>query len=283
MLDLYINFKNSLQSLMRALEVAVNNAQNTDTAGYKNQKVTFKQVFREAIHSGTVVTNPMHTGSGIEVSRVDTDFSQGSVKPAGPLDVAIVGKGYFLVGDPKQNQFKRNGKFITDFNNQYIIDAEGEKVLGYKVDPNTGLPSDNKLVPIETNGEVDIGFIDGGILVSNFNKAKTSNDISPTPMYRLALSLPRNESGLIQRSGVFQETASSGSRLNPGFSDSAISDQDLSGQYGSIKAESLEGSNFDIAKIALEMNLLQRSVSATQGVIDNVGKVLSGLMSKIGG
>ena len=289
MLDLYINFKNSIQALMRALEISVNNAQNFNTTGYKNQSASFAQVYSEAIHSGTDITNPMHTGNAVTLGAINIDFSQGSLTLGSQLDCAIVGEGFFLLS-PSTTDFSastgtmlltRSGKFRADRANQFLVDDNGRNVLGFEVDPTTGEPINDELVPIQTNGEVDIGFVDGGILVSDFNAAKDSEDIVPTPMYRLALSTVQNKSGLLQDSGIFHETVSSGSRLNIGFSGSNIVGEGLSGQYGAIESESLEGSNFDIAKIALEMNQLQRAFSANQGVVDNVGKVLSGLMSKI--
>jgi flagellar hook protein FlgE len=100
-------------------------------------------------------------------------------------------------------------------------------------------------------------------------------------MYQLALTSVTNKQGLIKTGAMFRPSPSSGNLLAIGVSDAAISTDALSGTYGSVKGEMLEGSNFDIAKIALDMNQLQRSLTATQGALDNVGKVLTNLMSKI--
>jgi flagellar hook protein FlgE len=170
---------------------------------------------------------------------------------------------------------------MTDSNYRYLKDANGNFVYGYRLNPTTGKPINSELVPIETNGEVDIGFENGGILASNFQAAKSDDAITSTPMYQLALTSVTNKQGLIKTGAMFRPSPSSGNLLAIGVSDAAISTDALSGTYGSVKGEMLEGSNFDIAKIALDMNQLQRSLTATQGALDNVGKVLTNLMSKI--
>ena len=43
--------------------------------------------------------------------------------------------------------------------------------------------------------------------------------------------------------------------------------------YQIIIGENLEGANVDIARVALDMNLIQRGINATQGIIDNIKKI----------
>ena len=63
----------------------------------------------------------------------------------------------------------------------------------------------------------------------------------------------------------------SGEQLSVGISGSSISTES-SGIYGLVFGEMVESSNVEIAKVALDMNLLQRGFSATQGIIDNITK-----------
>jgi flagellar hook protein FlgE len=288
MLDLFINFKNTITTLIRSLEKSTENAQNLNVSGYKNQTVTFEQTYIEAT-SGTVDQNPQSPGSGITIAGYRIDFTQGALTAGTPLDAAIDGEGFFLLSpstDPSSVTsanavLTRSGQFMTDSNYRYLKDANGNFVYGYRLNPTTGKPINSELVPIETNGEVDIGFENGGILASNFQAAKSDDGITSTPMYQLALTSVTNKQGLIKTGAMFRPSPSSGNLLAIGVSDAAISTDALSGTYGSVKGEMLEGSNFDIAKIALDMNQLQRSLTATQGALDNVGKVLTNLMSKI--
>ena len=288
MLDLFINFKNTITTLIRSLEKSTENAQNLNVSGYKNQTVTFEQTYIEAT-SGTVDQNPQSPGSGITIAGYRIDFTQGALTAGTPLDAAIDGEGFFLLSpstDPSSVNssnaiLTRSGQFMTDSNYRYLKDANGNFVYGYRLNPTTGKPINSELVPIETNGEVDIGFENGGILASNFQAAKSDDAITSTPMYQLALTSVTNKQGLIKTGAMFRPSTSSGNLLAIGVSDAAISTDALSGTYGSVKGEMLEGSNFDIAKIALDMNQLQRSLTATQGALDNVGKVLTNLMSKI--
>ena len=81
---------------------------------------------------------------------------------------------------------------------------------------------------------------------------------NPTPIYRLALTTFQNKEGLISSSGgAYKNTFASGDAFTAGISGGQMS-QDTSQTYGEIFGTQLEGSNVDIAKVALDMNLLNR-------------------------
>lgn len=288
MLDLYINAKNSLDGLNSALRIAISNANNFNTPGFKYTFASFTTVYSEALSSGTATQNPLQLGTSMTLGATRVDFSQGNISIGSPLDVAILGEGFFILsasdsdfssGAPKL--YSRAGSFIVDSSNTFLTDSFGRKVYGFKVDEN-GNPTSNELVPIETDGESDIGFIEGGILAANWNASKTDVNIDPKPLYRLALTSFQNKQGLVLKNGgAFQQTVASGDSFAPGAANSRIGSSGNS--YGDLQAEAIETTNVDVARVALDMNLLNRGFSAVTGVIDDITKILSNLISKLPG
>ena len=140
----------------------------------------------------------------------------------------------------------------------------------------------DKLTALNVAGETDIGFIDGGILVKNFNAyndAVAAGDPNPplqVPLYRLALTTFQNKQGLVVLDGAaYHATIAAGNEIEPSTSGSSV--------YGDILGNKLESSNIDVAKVALDMALMNRGFSAIQGVIDDVNKVTNNLISKLAG
>jgi len=286
MFDMYKSIGNTVNALNSALRIAISNADNFNTPGFKYTYASFTSMVNEVVSSGTEKTNPLELGGSMTLGSTSTDFAQGNLSFGTNLDVAVVGEGFFALSDSpldfgsnSNKVYTRSGKFQVDFQNKYLTDAFGRKVYGYKLDT-AGNIIDHNLVPIETNSETDIGFIDGGILVSNYQKRKddiAAGSASPAenvPLYRLALTSFQNKQGLITVEGAaFRGTPASGEPLSFGAA--------TEGSYGNIKASTLESSNIDVAKIALDMALLNRGFSAVQGMIDDLNKIMSGLISKL--
>ena len=288
MLDLFINSKNSLSGLEAALRIAISNANNFNTPGFKYTYSSFTTVYAEAVSSGTETQNPIHFGNAMTLGATSTDFSQGNLSLGTQLDAAIVGEGFFIMSSSPNDfeadaakVFTRAGRFQLDFNNKYIVDSFGRKVYGYELNA-AGKPKSNKLVPLETQDSADVGIIAGGLLVSNFTEAK-QDATTAKPMYQLALTTFQNKQGLVVTSGgAYSTTVASGDQLDISVSGGQLAPGSAS-RYGDVLGENLESANIDVAKVALDMNILNRSFQAVQGVIDDISKILSGLISKIGG
>jgi flagellar hook protein FlgE len=284
-LDLYVNSRNSLIGLETALRIAMSNANNFNTPGYKYVFASFSTMYAEAISSGTETTNPKHVGASMSIGATSTDYSQGNISIGSNLDVALSGEGFLMVSasaiayqesDPKL--YTRSGRFVLDSENKYITDTYGRKVYGFKVD-SEGNPINSELVPIETDGHLDVGFTDGGIFVANFNKNKQGSG-EAKPLYRLAVTSFQNKQGLVLTSGgAYRPTAATGDRFVPGIAQGKIGD--TNNTFADILPESLETSNVDVARVALDMNILNRAYSAIQAVIDDNSKIMSSLISKI--
>ena len=282
MLDLYVSNKNALVSLESALRIAISNANNFNSPGYKYTFSSFTTMYTEAMSSGTYTTNPIETGSGMTLGSTSTDFSQGNITIGTALDIAIVGEGFFQVStsssefdSSSSKLFTRAGRFQVDSSNTYLVDDFGRKVFGFPTDSDGNITS-NTLEPIQTSGYVDIAFEDGGYLVAN----PTSD--SPISLYQIGLTTFQNKEGLVSTSGgAYTNTIAAGEEFETGVAGEAIA-EDTTTTYGDIYSESLESSNVDIAKVALDMNLLNRGFAAVQAVIDDVTKIIGEIIKKIG-
>ncbi|MDI6448115.1 flagellar hook protein FlgE [Anaerobaca lacustris] len=121
-----------LQAHQKMLDVAGNNLANVNTTAFKSSQVTFSELLGETLQQASQPTaqiggtNPQQMGSGVGVSGITPNMSQGNiVKTGNPLDVALEGAGYFVVSDGERSLYSRAGTFGVDES-------------GYLVDPSTG-------------------------------------------------------------------------------------------------------------------------------------------------
>ncbi|HKE15165.1 MAG TPA: flagellar basal-body rod protein FlgF [Kofleriaceae bacterium] len=89
-----------------ALDVAATNIANASTTGYKAERVTF----------GQALANTRAKDSAFAaVAAVSSDSSAGSLRRTdNPLDVALLGDGYFGVNTPAGVRYTRAGDFRLD-------------------------------------------------------------------------------------------------------------------------------------------------------------------------
>lgn len=134
-----------LRSSTQQLDVISQNIANSATSGFKASRAEFASI----VSGGSP--------GGVEVSRVSQDFDKdGSKEYTGrPLDMAISGKGFFMVTDSSgQTKYTRSGMFGTDKDNN-IVNGAGMKLQGYGVNATTGAVETGKLVDLKV-GESSI-------------------------------------------------------------------------------------------------------------------------------
>lgn len=167
----------------KKLDVVGNNIANSTTTAFKSQRVRFQDMISQNLaqatgpNATTGGTNAKQVGLGVAVAGIDTVTSTGSMQPTSrPLDAAIDGPGYFVVGtgiapdasnstdvgtipqpDPATHlmapngvtvNFTRDGSFTLDPQGS-LLTSDGLRVYGYandnvaidytagKADPNT--------------------------------------------------------------------------------------------------------------------------------------------------
>ncbi len=128
------SFSTPLSGLTAAqgqLQSVSNNLANINTDGYKDQTLTFADVF-----SQTGATNgsgdPLQTGSGVTISSTDADFTEGSLNVTGTSsNMALSGNGFFVTQSSSGlHDYTRAGDFTTNKAGQ-ITTPNGELLLGY--------------------------------------------------------------------------------------------------------------------------------------------------------
>ncbi len=126
-----------LASSSKAIDVVSNNIANASTVGFKGASAQFADVFASSL-TGSVST--IQIGIGSSINAVRQAFTQGNLTTTNnPLDMAINGNGFFRVA-LRDGTFAltRNGQFNID-NDGYIINANGDRLMGYQeTDPLTG-------------------------------------------------------------------------------------------------------------------------------------------------
>jgi flagellar basal body rod protein FlgG len=105
--------------LTREFDIITHNLANVSTAAYKRRCSMFSSVLAQQ--------------AGADESRAGAsaiDFSQGNLVQTGrTLDVALYGKGFFVVETPEGPLYTRNGIFRANANGQ-IVDSEGRALAG---------------------------------------------------------------------------------------------------------------------------------------------------------
>lgn len=124
------------------LDEIANNIANADTIGYKAGTVQFSALLSEQVAGATAPTtgsggvNPVAVGSGVRVSSVITNSSEGTLESTGnPTDVAITGNGFLVVQYGGQQMFTRDGALTVDATGQ-LTTLNGALVQGWQATGN---------------------------------------------------------------------------------------------------------------------------------------------------
>jgi len=128
------------------LGVTANNVANVNTTGFKYSRAEFAEVFAV----GTQSVSSSASGSGVRLSNISQQFSQGNIDfTDNALDLAIGGEGFFVLSDGGARTYSRAGAFGVD-NQGNVVNAMGHKLQAYPYAGsglfNTGTPQDLQLV-----------------------------------------------------------------------------------------------------------------------------------------
>jgi flagellar hook protein FlgE len=119
-----------LRAATNDLNVTGNNIANAGTAGFKQSRAEFADVYAASV-LGTGA-NPQ--GSGVLLSDVSQLFNQGNINyTQNALDLAINGNGFFITSNNGEVSYTRAGYFGTD-RDGYVVNNFGYRLQGYAVD-----------------------------------------------------------------------------------------------------------------------------------------------------
>lgn len=118
---LYIVLSRQLATT-RQMDLIANNLANADTSGFKGEQMMFSEYVTRAVDGGRI--------SFVHDRALARDLREGQLKSTGaPLDVAIQGKGWFVVDTPAGDRYTRNGNFKIDRDGK-LTTSSGEAVMG---------------------------------------------------------------------------------------------------------------------------------------------------------
>ncbi|MCE5236806.1 MAG: flagellar hook-basal body complex protein [Clostridiaceae bacterium] len=233
------------------VDVISNNIANTDTTGYKNDKLvsrSFSDMLLSRLDDPAVLRTAERVGSlntGVHVDELITDFSQGAMEETGEkANLAINGENaFFVVSTPAGDRYTRDGSFH--------INAEGYLVT-----------SSGNLVQGENGSSVQInaaGFsVDGqgNVLVNGKNVAKLKLvGFSDTAALRKA------GDNLFYNYGGATVASATGYSVRQGY---------------------LEVSNTDIAAQVIDMMSASRSYETSQRVVKMLDESLGKAVNEVG-
>ena len=124
-----------LRAATSDLNVTGNNIANAGTAGFKQSRAEFADVYAASVLGSGA--NPQ--GSGVLLGDVSQLFNQGNINyTQNALDLAINGNGFFQTSNNGEVSYTRAGYFGTD-RDGFMVNNFGYKLQGYTVDANNNL------------------------------------------------------------------------------------------------------------------------------------------------
>jgi flagellar hook protein FlgE len=123
-----------LTTYANLISIIGNNIANVNTPGFKEARGSFTDILQQSVGGNSAV----QVGRGVQMSSVDTLFTQGSfLTTSVPTDLAIDGAGFFLVRDPQNNAvfYTRTGDFAQNRDGN-LTNPRGLILQGFEVDAN---------------------------------------------------------------------------------------------------------------------------------------------------
>jgi flagellar hook protein FlgE len=131
MIGSLISGLSGVRSNQTMLEVIGNNIANANTIGYKSSRATFSDILSRTLRSGSAVQAPMQIGRGVQVAAIANLIGQGGIQETTrESDVAIQGRGFFIVSDGRTEFFTRAGSFTLNESGE-LVTLDGFHVQGF--------------------------------------------------------------------------------------------------------------------------------------------------------
>ena len=113
-----------LNAAQTDLSVTANNIANTSTAGFKGSRVQFAELYSASSQGRSGAS----TGSGVKVAGIRQQFAQGAIDfTDNGLDLAISGKGFFVLSDSSGRAYSRAGSFQVD-RDGFVVNPAGQRL-----------------------------------------------------------------------------------------------------------------------------------------------------------
>jgi flagellar hook protein FlgE len=167
-----------------SLNVIANNLSNLNTDGYKDETLSFADVFNQ-MQGVSGNGDPIQIGSGVEVAGETSNYTNGTVSDTGiSSNMALQGNGFFVVQNTANGQesFTRNGDFTVNSQGE-LCTAQGQLVMGYPA-VNGVVSTSTSLAPINVNQAANIPAEQTSTfsINANLNAGASVGDTFSTPL-----------------------------------------------------------------------------------------------------
>lgn len=238
------------------VDVISNNIANASTTGFKSARASFQDLLYENLaregaptsDQGTYLPVGIDVGLGVRTAgTVRLNAQGGLAQTENQTDIAIEGRGYFVVNHPDGNTvYTRDGSFR--------LNAEGQIVTqqGYEVNPGVVVPEDTTRVEIGETGIVS---------------AYIGSEPVPVELGQLTLATFINDAGMRPLgNNLLAATVASGDATlnNPG--DPAV---------GILRQGYLESSNVNIIQQITDLIAAQRAYEMNSKSIETADQMMS--------
>lgn len=263
-----------LKNFQTELNVIGNNIANVGTTGFKENRVSFQDMFSQTLQNaiqpnGTPASggqNPEQVGTGSQIASTDTIDTQGGTQTTGrTLDLAIQGDGYFAIQssiDPTKTYYTRAGNFYLNPNadgSSTLVTATGDKVLD------------------STGAAITIPAGATGLNInSSGNITYTDSTGATQSIATLGLTMFSNPEGL-EKTGnnLYAATNNSGA---PNASNGGYYTPGQNGA-GSLQSGALEMSNVDLTDQMTQMIVAQQAFDANSKTVTTSDQILQEIIN----
>ncbi len=181
----------------RQMGVIANNIANSSTAGYKSESVFFNQYLMNDASRKTAYVQDLSTFSNLAQGNLE--------KTNNPLDLAIMGEGYFAIQTPNGEAYTRAGNFTINEQGD-LTTMDGLPVLDDAGQPIT-FQEDDEQITVFANGMLEVdGEERGTIGVYNFENPhslkKGANNLLYSSEVPVINEYPKLAQGMIENSNV---------------------------------------------------------------------------------
>jgi flagellar hook protein FlgE len=275
----------ALRTFMKGLEVIGNNIANVNTTGFKSSTAQYADSFSNILQRSAPGVPPasnttaISVGTGVKLSGIHTNFSQGSLETTGlGTDLGISGEGYFHVQNPVDGtEFAtRDGSFRWDDQGN-LVSAMGYSVMGLT---GTGLATVGaiKLATPPTGTELQSVTIDKGGNVVEFYSDGTSATTNQVQLQKFTDQSALVKEGNNLLSGLLAAGPVGAAAGTFAFQAGGTNAPGSNG-LGAIQSGTLELSNVDLTDQFANLITTQRSFQAGSRLITVSDTILEDIVN----
>lgn len=231
-----------MRAMDQKLNILANNLANLETTAFKSSRANFEDLMYQVYQrpgQNNALQQPLPLGSevglGTKLSGTQIDFAQGNFDVTqNPLDVAIVGDGFFQVttvlDGNETTVYTRAGNFTKNAQGQLVLGNSN----GVRLEPPITIPQNATQIDIGQDGRVSV------------TEAGTQTEVGQIQLARFI-----NPAGLLQIGrNLFQATPASGEPILGTPTQQGI---------GELQGKTLEASNVDPVRELVELIKTQRA------------------------